>query len=199
MKMIYSFIVASLIMFSSCTISTKPFTANQLGGYSNPNVIVERTWRGGRVVIGSDANGTVDIDAELNADGTFKIKGKAEFASNVSGVVDAEGRRMPGELMAGMQTRQMEMIEKLDAGLTERHRIVGENLKAVGQMVALAAAGGGSAIAKVIEATAPILAGSAASLDLGKFGSLDLNLGTAPNSHVPPAEVIPEPIVTPGS
>jgi hypothetical protein len=69
----------------------------------------------------------------------------------------------------------------------EVQRLVGENFKAFGTMLALAAAGGGDAVAKVVDAAAPILKGSAASLSLGGLGMAGINLG-APTSGAPPAK-----------
>lgn len=188
-------IVSGVVLLSAltgCTLSAKPdFSASGLGKYSNPSTVVDLKKR--RIEISSEANGTLNIvDASLNKDGTFHLQGNATFQSNPGTVVDAEGRRMPGEVLAGTQLQMMQMTIELDKGLTERHRLVGENVKAVGQMLALAVASGGEAFAKMIDATAPILAGSGANLAMEGLGKVEMNLGN-PSPSLPrsPPEVPP--------
>ena len=170
--------ISSYLSFG-CTLSARPdFSASGLGQYSNPSTVVDLKKR--RIEISSEANGNLTIDdATLSEDGTFHLKGSANYQSNPSPVIDAEGRRMPGTVLAASQLHMMEMSVKLDEGLTERHRIAGQNLEKVFNGLALLVGAGGEAVNKWIDATAPILKGSGASLDLGSLGSGAINLGTS--------------------
>jgi len=176
-------------LLSGCSLSVKPdWSAKTLAQYSNPSTIVDL--RKGIIEISASANGELTLDdVTISKDGTLHVKGNAKFQSSPELVIDAEGRRVPAAVLGSSQLAMMEMTVKLDAGLTERHRIVGENMKAAGQMVALAAVGGGEAIKSVMDGVAPVLAGSSANLDLAKMmGSV--TLGGTPSTTTAPAPVV---------
>ena len=150
-------------------------SARHLAGFTEPKLVVKKTWNGFYAEAGTDFNGTIDAtyDPATNA---FTLKGQVN--SNASGVITAEGERADHIL----ELRKAEI-----AGTVEVQRLVGENFKAFGTVLALAAAGGGDAVAKVVDAAAPILKGSAANLSLVGLGAAGINLG-APTSGVPPAK-----------
>lgn len=151
--------------------------AGKLAGFSNPKLIVKKTMTGFYAEAGSDFNGHLiaDFDPETNK---FHIDGTV--SSNVSGVVTAEGERADHII----ELRKSEMNY-----LVESQRLVGENMKAAGQMLALAAVGGGEAVAKMVDAAAPILKGSALNLP-GGFGA---TIGAAPLPPVPTDPTPPPP------
>lgn len=151
--------IALFVLTTGCLVD-----AGKLAGFSNPKLIVKKTMTGFYAEAGSDFNGHLiaDYDPETNK---FHIDGTV--SSNVSGVVTAEGERADHLI----ELRKAEMNY-----LVESQRLVGENVKAVGQMLALAAVGGGEAVAKMVDAAAPILKGSTVTLP----GGLGAALGGIP-------------------
>lgn len=147
--------VIALLFLTGCLVD-----AGKLAGFSNPKLIVKKTITGFYAEAGSDFNGhlVADYDPETNR---FHIDGTV--SSNVSGVVTAEGERADHLI----ELRKAEMNY-----LVESQRLVGENVKAVGQMLALAAVGGGEAVAKMVDAAAPILKGSTVTLPGGLGATL---------------------------
>jgi len=133
--------------------------AGKLAGYSNPKASVRyNPW-----TKSFEAEAGTDFAGKL--DGSYNPETKAfelhvDVASGVSPVVAAEGERAD----------HLIELRKIEATyLLEAQKAVGENFKAFGQMLAIAAAGGGEAVAKVVDAAAPILKGSA--LGLGAFSA----------------------------
>lgn len=167
-----------VFLFCNClnTGCLNSMDALKLAGFSNPKIKVTKNIFGFSAEAGTDLNGTIDVTYNPET-GTITLKGSVN--SNAANVVTAEGER--ADHIAAMQIEQMKQV-------TERHRIVGENMKAAGQMMALAATAGGDALSKVIDATAPILAGSA--IDINGIGSAQLGAmidGTWKPKLVPPA------------
>lgn len=155
-----------LLMTTGCLVD-----ASKLAGYSNPKLVVKKTMTGFYAEAGSDFNGHLKADYDPVTQ-KFTIDGTV--SSNVSGVVTAEGERADHLV----ELRKAEMNY-----LVESQRLVGENFKAAGQMLALAAVGGGEAVAKVATAIAPVLAGSSVTLP----GGIGAVLGTP----VPVPPVVP--------
>lgn len=191
MKKLFGFGVGlfSVLLSGGCSLSMKPdFSASGLGQYSNPSTIVDL--RKGKIEISASANGELNLeDVTISKDGTLHVKGYAKFQSNPETVVDAEGRRMPGTVLAGTQLAMADLAWKLDQGLTERHRIAGQNIEKVFNGMALAATAGGDAVTKWIDATAPVLRGSGLTLE----GIGAANLGVPAQPTVLPEEPV-EPV-----
>ena len=150
--------------------------ASKLAGYSNPSTDVSyNPWtKSFHARTGADFTGT--LDGEYDPD-TKRVRVKLEVGSNASGVVQAEGER----------AEHLVELRKLETQyLIESQRIVGDNFRAFGQMLAIAAAGGGEAVAKMVDAAAPILKGSA--LKVNGLGSIGLG-----ETVGPPAVAVPGP------
>ena len=145
---------------SGCLAGGCLMDASKLAGFSNPKLIVKKTWSGFYAEAGSDFSGK--LDATFNPEtNQFVLKG--EVSSNVSGVVSAEGERADHLL----ELRKVETQYYLAA-----QQQVGKNFEAFGTMLAIASTAGGDAVAKVIDAAAPILKGSNVTLPGGISGTL---------------------------
>jgi len=150
-------------------------SAEHLAGFSNPKLKVKKS------ALGFSAEADTDFAGKLKADYNPETK---QFS------IDAEINSDAGTVIAAQGERADHLIElrKIEATyLLEAQKAVGENFKAFGQMLAIAAAGGGDGLKKVIDAAAPILAGSAGALELPSLGHLRGQLGTgaAPQTEGP--------------
>lgn len=148
--------------------------ASALAGFSNPSLRVKHSvlW-GTEVQAGTDfaGNGHLVYRPE-----TGELEVTLDVQSDASGVVTAEGLR--ADHLVELRRIEAERVIEL-------HRLVGENLKAAGTMLALAAAGGGEAVAKIADAVAPVLKGSAAELNFEGLGGGRVNLGEAEDGGGP--------------
>jgi hypothetical protein len=151
-------------------------------GYSNPTLEVKHSFFGGTSFkAGSNFSG--ELDAVYNPD-TNAIEVHARADSNVADVLGAEGARITEQFLAARAAEY--------AYRNRQAEIVGDNFRAFGTMIAIATAAGGDAVQQVIDAAAPILAGSGATLDITGLGHAGINLGQ-PLSGTPPPQPIPLP------
>lgn len=123
--------------------------ASKLAGFSNPSLEVKRTPWGFTFKAGSDFKG--EGSAEYNPE-TGQFKGHVLVTSDPTPVINAEASRADHLV----ELRRIETTYYLEAQKT-----VGENFQAFGNMLAIAAQGGGAAVAKVVESAAPLLTASA--------------------------------------
>ncbi len=123
--------------------------ASKLAGFSNPSLEVKRTPWGFAFKAGSDFKG--EGSAEYNPE-TGQFKGHVLVTSDPTPVINAEASRADHLV----ELRRIETTYYLEAQKT-----VGENFQAFGNMLAIAAQGGGAAVAKVVESAAPLLSASA--------------------------------------
>lgn len=175
------------LSFTSCTMSMMP--ADKMAGYSNPKLKVVRTWNGFSAEAGTNFNGDVDVEYDPETK-RFHLKGKV--ASDASGVVGAEGER--ADHLIRLREVESEFLQAKMQYALESQRIIGQNFQAFGSMLAIATAAGGDAVKKVVDAAAPILAGS--KIDIAGMGGA--SLGTSLPSLQPmvpiPAPLEPRPI-----
>lgn len=167
-----SLVSTLLLAIGTCTSSTGCVESSKwLAGYSNPSSKVSYHWLTGfRAETGADFEGT--LVGTYNPE-TKELSINLAVNSDPTTVIAAEGERA-------------DHLVRLHELVNERHRIVGENFQAFGTMLAIAAAGGGDAVATVIDAAAPILKGSAIGLDIAGLGTINANLGAA--DPTPPPE-----------
>jgi len=165
-----SVLVGGCLLTGGCGMQN----ASGLAGYSNPTLKMKKGIFGS-MYFEAGTNFTGDVEAKYNPEtGQFELSGTV--GSDASGVVGAEGERAD----------HLVELRRIEADyLIRSQEIVGENFQAFGNMLAVAAAGGGDAVSKVIDATVPILAGSGGTIDLGKLGGASLNLGTTPAPTTP--------------
>lgn len=149
-------------------------SAGRFAGFTQPSFSASHGIFGTSVRASSDFAGNLVVDYDPE---TGELHAEAEVSSDASKVVSAEGERADHLV----ELRRIESEYKI-----ESQRLVGENFRAFGQMLALAAAGGGEAIAKVIDAGVPLLKGSSAHWDLEGLGSGGATLGAA--QRAPPVD-----------
>ncbi len=166
----------ALLAIGGCLSGCAP-GAQRLAMFSNPSSKVSYHWFWGLYAeTGSDFEGTLKASYDPE---TKQLVIDLTISSDPTPVIRAEGTRAD----------HLVELHRLDV---ERHRLVGENFKAFGQMLAIASQGGGEAVAKVIDAAAPILAGSGFGFDIAGLGSVTANLGTAePTAAEPTAPEAP--------
>lgn len=167
--------VALAVIFTCITSGCGLIDSRKLAGYYDPKLVVKKTIWGFEAEVSTDFSGT--IDATYNPE-THEFILKGQVNSNSASVLAAQGER--ADHLVQMRLEEMKMV-------VERDRLVGENFKAFGQMIAIAAMGGGDAVAKVVDAAAPILKGSGGSFNSSLLGAGKINLG----------ESTPPPIVGP--
>ena len=137
--------------------------ASKLAGFSNPKAKVKyHPWSGFTAEVGTDFTGKLDGDYDP---ATGKATIHAEVTSGVSSVVTAEGERADHLV----ELRRIETTYYLEA-----QKQVERNMDAAGRMISMAAIGGGEAVAKMVNAVAPVLAGSA--IDIGGIGRATLGV-----------------------
>lgn len=124
-------------------------------GFSNPDVTVKKTAFGFEARLGTDFRGKGDVRYNPKT-GEFTLIG--EMASDPTSVIRAESDRAAANL---------EAFKVIASYRIESQKIVGENFRAFGQMLALAAAAGGDAVAQVVKAGAPGL--EASNRGIGQF------------------------------
>lgn len=163
-----------LLLMGTCLTTGCAPGAKRLAMFSNPSSKVSYHWFWGLYAeTGSDFEGTLKASYDPE---TKQLVIDLTISSDPTPVIGAEGTRAD----------HLVELHRLDV---ERHRLVGENFKAFGTMVALASVGGGEAVAKVIDAAAPILKGSGLGFDIAGIGSVSANLGAAE----PDEPKVPEP------
>lgn len=171
--------LATLFTFGAGCLTTQggcSMNASALAGFSNPAVRMTRGLFGTSAEIGTDFAGHGELHYDPD---TGKIDVLVDVNSQVSPVVTAEGVRAD----------HLVELRKIEAErIVATHQAIGQNIRSVIDGLALAVAAGGDAASKFMDASAPILKGSALALDLGSLGGGAMNLGPpAPDPAPPPS------------
>lgn len=167
-------IAASGCLSTGCLVD-----AGKLAGFTDPKAKIK--YRGLSAEVGTDFVG--HMDGHYNAE-TKQIDLVVDVSSNASARVSAEGERADHIV----ELRRIETAYYLEA-----QKQVGKNFEAFGTMLAIAATAGGDAVAKVIDAAAPILKGSAITLPGGIGGTLGQPAPVEPTTAILPPIVTPAP------
>lgn len=130
----------------------KAMPVNEWLGISNPKVTITKNIFGFKAEAGTDFSGSLKADYDPQT-GVIHLDG--QVASDASGVVKAEGDRA-----VQISPVVLEAIK----GQVEIEKARAETVKAVAQAIQASVVGGAASVAKMVEASTPILSGLSASL-----------------------------------